>query len=110
MNPTVDEIGMRVQLTVNAVNRGPSTTSGATLDIFIPTNDVENSYYLYLYDVTVTGAPATCDRSALNPEGLPLPGNRNRRLVHSKDMRRATTAEYRFPYMHAGSGHFMLWS
>lgn len=67
----MDQIGQRVQLTVTATNIGPSVASDSTLDIFIPTNDVEGSYYLYLFSLDDTGSgTVACDESPFNPDRL----------------------------------------
>lgn len=81
VNPTVDQIGQRVQLTVTAANNGPSVAADSTLDIFIPTNDVEGSYYLYLFSIDDSGSgTVTCNESPLNPDSLTASmGTRRRR-------------------------------
>lgn len=76
----MDEIGPPVQLTVTVVNRGPSSAREALLVIYVPTNDVDGSYYLYLFDVIDSGSGSvTCDESLLNPDDLSPPTGGNSR-------------------------------
>ena len=74
----MDEIGQKVQLTVTVRSGGPSSVSNTTLEIFIPTNDTEGSYYLYLFDI-FSMSDAVCDRSPLNPDNLADPTGSRRR-------------------------------
>ena len=70
----MDQLGAKVNLTLTVVNRGPSATPNATLDIFVPTSDAENSYFLYLFDITTSeisgGGSITCDNQPINPDNL----------------------------------------
>lgn len=78
----MDEIGQKVQLTVIVRSGGPSTVFNTSLEIFIPTNDREGSYYLYLFGIVSNNeAAVTCDPSPLNPDNLrdPVGSSRRRR-------------------------------
>lgn len=72
-----------MQLSLVAVNRGPSISSNLIIDIFIPTNDNdEDSYYIYLFSVTTPeiagGGSISCSASELNPQNLPPPASNKR--------------------------------
>ena len=85
MDPTIDELGPKLNLTLTAVNRGPSATPNAAIDIYIPTNDIEESYYIYLFNVTATeiigGGSVECDNTTLNPLDLQRADGRSKRYV-----------------------------
>ena len=66
-----------------AVNRGPSTSLNTRLEVFIPTNDTLNSFYLYLTNATAIIVDSEtivmdCDFSGINPQNL-LTSSSNRR-------------------------------
>ena len=81
--PTVGEIGPLVNLTLDAANRGPSNAFNVMLDIYIPTNNTSNSFYLYPFNVmTDLALSISCDTSRINPQNLQLSrvsGRRSRR-------------------------------
>ena len=79
----MDQLGEKVNLTLTVVNRGPSATPNATLNIFVPTSDAKNSYFLYLFNITTNevsgGGSITCDNQLINPDNLlPSTGNARR--------------------------------
>ena len=80
----MDQLGQRVQLTVTAVNDGPSTAANNLLDIFLPgrSSAQAETYFLYPYRYEVIVGDSrfiSCDEDVLNPQRLPGPVGGNRR-------------------------------